>query len=244
MATRTTSGAAVPGHQAPEWPNKDDARELGGGAGIMGQAKTISGDCRVNATALQRLEAESGTETIKPTPSHHDEVYAAAWRYWLARDALLALDPVPLSLDASHRSRRQRLEADAGIDPSRPYGVFPIRRDTVIAEALAHMLQGKRLTGMDAVFKCNTTRLADYVYRLRRQYGWCVESRAVEVQTKDGRTARVSEYWLSPGVADAAMAAAGVDFCSEVHVARGGLRAGAQGPSREALTVAALRVSR
>ena len=233
-------GAEAPGRAAPERPEKDDARELGGGAGISMNKKGNRMKSLTSAASPQaRLVWESELIDEAPeeaSPAQDDSVYAAAWGYWSAQEALeeakarlLALDNRPLPLDAGRRRRRRGGAADgaASARGGGLLGTFPKRRDTVTAEALARLLKGEKLTGMDAVFDCNTTRFADHVHRLCHRYGWRIESQDVQVRTKDGRATQVSEYWLPPGVIEAATAAGGAEFCADVREARAKRRDGA-----------------
>lgn len=80
-------------------------------------------------------------------------------------------------------------------------GTLPKRKNTVIAEALASLLDGAHLTGMDAVFDAHTTRLSHHIYALRHDYGWhAIQSRDLVVGTKDGRVETISVYSLPPEV--------------------------------------------
>jgi len=235
-------GAEAPDQAAYERPEKDDARELGGGAGIGMNRKGNSMKSLASTTMPQaRLVWESELIDEMPeeaSPTQDELVHDAAWNYWSAREALaeakarlLALDNRLLPPDAD-RSRRRRGGTAEGVTGERGgglLGTFPKRRDTVIAEVLARLLEGEKLTGMDGVFDCNTTRFADQVHELRRRHGWRIESPDVQVRTNDGRSVPVAEYWLPPEVREAAAAACGVEFCSEVRAARAELRASARG---------------
>lgn len=75
-------------------------------------------------------------------------------------------------------------------------GTLPKRLNTVTAEVLANLLESKTLTGLDSVFKQNTTRLGAVVHRLERDYGWFVDRRDIATGTNDGRIAFVTRYWL------------------------------------------------
>lgn len=232
-------GAAAPDLAAHARPEMDDAPEFGAGTDIKLQAMTDCDECRFDALASQgRLvwEAELGAETGSPAVSDQDRQYSAAWEYWIARDTmpiveanLLAVDNRPLPADV--RRRRRRRDGIGGSPASAAngglLGAFPKRHATVIAEVLARLLDGEKLTGMDAVFGCSTTRLADHVHQLRHRYGWRIEGKDVEVRTKDARVAQVSEYRLPHEVIEAAVAAGGAEFCARVHAARARRRAGA-----------------
>jgi hypothetical protein len=103
-------------------------------------------------------------------------------------------------------------------------GTLPTKRATVIAEVLARLLAGERLTGMVAVFDASTTRLSDVVFRLQRDYGWTIERADKAAGCKDGRVATVSVYWLAPEAVAKAVAAGAAAWCAEVRVARLQLR--------------------
>lgn len=213
-------GAVAPDQAAPEWAEKGDARELGGGAGIEVQRKE-------NGIDFLTQELASQVRLVWEAEIDGEVAHASAWRIHEAWDELREVDARPLQLGGKRRRRKRR--ADAGSDPSTPFGAFPKRRNTVIAEVLARLLAGETLTDMDGVVDHHTTRLADHVRRLRRLYGWRIESRDVEVCTQDGRAVPVSEYWLPPSVIAAAAAAGGAEFCGEVRAARAERRASAHG---------------
>ncbi len=112
--------------------------------------------------------------------------------------------------------------SDESVRDKRDYtpGVFVERHNTVSADVLAALLQGEQMTGMDAVFSHNTTRLSAVVHRLEKKYGWQIDRCKVQIKTKDGRQARITGYWLSallPGGAVIAGAAARID---KVKIAR------------------------
>lgn len=86
-------------------------------------------------------------------------------------------------------------------------GTLPRRVDTVVAETLASLIEGRVLTGMEAVFEQSTTRLAAHVHYLKTAYGWPVESSEFVVGTKDGRVVKVARYWLPIEAREAAFSA-------------------------------------
>ena len=98
-------------------------------------------------------------------------------------------------------------------------GIFPKRLDTVTAEVLARLIQGEDMTGMNAVFSSNTTRLASVVHRLIHKYLWPIAAPEITVMTNDGRTAQVSAYEL-PSPSRVAAIGAEVGFCDSVKEAR------------------------
>ncbi|MET3132554.1 hypothetical protein AAKU55_002828 [Oxalobacteraceae bacterium GrIS 1.11] len=83
-------------------------------------------------------------------------------------------------------------------------GILPHRVNTVTAGVLAYMLEGRTTTGMESVLKQSTTRLAAFIHRLSRAYGWPMERTSIAVGTKDGRETWVASYWLSQATIAAA----------------------------------------
>lgn len=114
-------------------------------------------------------------------------------------------------------------------------GRLPARQNTVIAEVLAQLLDGNKLTGMDAVFDAHTTRLSHHIYALRNDHGWkAIQDRDVVVGTKDGRVQTISVYELPAAVIEQAMNAGARPWINGVRVARRALRAKAAQARREA----------
>lgn len=99
-------------------------------------------------------------------------------------------------------------------------GELPKRMNTVTAEVLAKMLESCRLTGMESVFNQSTTRLAAFVGYLQKRYGWNIERKDMAVDTKDGRTAWITIYWLSQDSITAAFEAGAREWVNSVKVAR------------------------
>lgn len=120
-------------------------------------------------------------------------------------------------------------------------GRFPARRNTVIAEALAHLLDGFRITGMEAVFGMSSTRLAHHIWALREDHGWTVQRCDKVVGCNDGRVQTISEYWLETDVIEAAMALGAREWITSVRKARTALRAKAEEARRRAAAVEAAR---
>ncbi|KAA6124494.1 helix-turn-helix domain-containing protein [Cupriavidus cauae] len=103
---------------------------------------------------------------------------------------------------------RHHNKPDASEAPARHSGnVFLKRTNTVRAGVLAWMLKGEEVTGLEAVFKQSTTRLAAHIHALRNKYGWHIHSRDVAKGTKDGRVTWVKAYSLSAATREAAFAA-------------------------------------
>lgn len=107
-------------------------------------------------------------------------------------------------------------------------GAFPSKHNSVTADVLARLIQGEKLTSMDAVFAASTTRLAPKVHVLRHSNGWDIVSTPSVIHTVDGRFVEVSEYSLSAASIEAAMTGGGTQFCESVMVARERLRRGLQ----------------
>jgi hypothetical protein len=105
-------------------------------------------------------------------------------------------------------------------NPELALGRFPIHKNTVTAEVLTRLLEGGNLTGMDAVNKCSTTRLAAAVHYLERDYGWTIDRTDIDVGTTDGRIAVVKVYYLRRTTIRRAFEAGALAFCSSVKTAR------------------------
>jgi hypothetical protein len=96
-------------------------------------------------------------------------------------------------------------------------GSLPMRRATVIADVLARLLAGERLTGLDAVTAASTTRLAAVMCNLKTDYGWRIERADKASGCCDGRVAKVRVYWLAPDVIAEAFASGAAAWCAEVR---------------------------
>jgi hypothetical protein len=107
-------------------------------------------------------------------------------------------------------------------------GSLPTRVNTVTAGFLAALLEGKELTGMEAVFRQSTTRAAAWVHYLENHYGWVIERRAIADGTSDGRVAWVTLYWLSGDVRNAAIAAGAREWIERVRETANSRRAKAR----------------
>jgi len=101
-----------------------------------------------------------------------------------------------------------------------PSGGFPIRLNTVVSEVLARLLRGEQLTGMDAVFRANTTRLAAYINQLEKTWGWKIARVDVDVGTSDGRIATIRKYFLARPTIRHAFDCGALEYCRSVDVAR------------------------
>lgn len=99
-------------------------------------------------------------------------------------------------------------------------GTFPVRRNTVTAAVLAHLLNGENMTGMEAVHCANTTRLAAFVGYLQNAYGWSIDRVDIDVGTQDGRVATIRTYFLSRATIRRAFDAGALGFCQGVREAR------------------------
>jgi hypothetical protein len=115
-----------------------------------------------------------------------------------------------------------------------PTGRFPKRVNTVIAEALADLIEGRRLTGMSAVFDASTTRLSHHVHALGKVHGWWVETFEKVVGTNDGRVQTIVEYFLSTDVIEAAFKQDAREWITRVRAARRARRAKAAEARRAA----------
>lgn len=112
----------------------------------------------------------------------------------------------------------------SALDRVHSIGSFPKQRNTVIAEVLAQLLVGRHISGMDAVFAANTTRLASTIHSLIRGHLWNISHTDVVIQTNDGRVTEIRRYHLKQRIIEAAIEAGGREFCSSVDVARKSLR--------------------
>lgn len=113
-------------------------------------------------------------------------------------------------------------------DSANSIGNFPKRRNTVTAEVLMQLLDGKSQTGMDAVFAANTTRLAAKIHDLIHKHHWGISKREERVKTNDGRITEICIYYLERKIIEAAMQAGGREFCDSVNEARAMLRSSPQ----------------
>lgn len=99
-------------------------------------------------------------------------------------------------------------------------GVLPLRLNTVTAAVLASLLESKAITGMDSVFKQNTTRLGAVIHRLERAYDWRIERRDIATGTNDGRIAFITCYWLPQATIAEAFELGAREWINSVNVAR------------------------
>lgn len=113
-------------------------------------------------------------------------------------------------------------------------GHLPVRKNTVIAEVLAHLLDGHHVTGMEAVFDMSSTRLSHHIWALREDHGWSIDRRDKVVGTKDGRIQTITEYWLNPNVIEGAMVRGARAWIDEVRRQRLALRRQAAEAQRKA----------
>jgi hypothetical protein len=125
-----------------------------------------------------------------------------------------------------------------------PPGRFPKRVNTVIAEALADLIEGRRLTGMSAVFDASTTRLSHHIHALGKVHGWWVETFEKVVGTNDGRVQTIVEYFLSTDVIEAAFKQDAREWITRVRAARRARRAKAAEARRAAERENAARKTR
>ena len=99
-------------------------------------------------------------------------------------------------------------------------GTLPKRINTVTAAVLAGLLESNTLTGMESVFKQNTTRLGAFIHRLTRDYGWDFDRRDIATWTNDGRIASITAYWLPQTTIAQAFEAGARKWIDSVKVAR------------------------
>ncbi len=100
-------------------------------------------------------------------------------------------------------------------------GRLPKRINTVTADALAALLESQTMTGIESVFKRNTTRLSAVIHYLETpRYGWTIDRRTVSTGTNDGRVTEITEYWLPPETIAQAFEAGTREWIERVKVAR------------------------
>jgi hypothetical protein len=122
-------------------------------------------------------------------------------------------------------------------------GYFPKRHDTVTAEILSRLLKGETITGMDAVFKANTTRLSAFIYSVRHEYHWEVQFLDVAVGTKDGRIAEIRAFYFSRATIRKAFVMGAPEFCNSVASKRAKLRKNATNAMKQAKQLNARRAA-
>ena len=86
-------------------------------------------------------------------------------------------------------------------------GTLPKRSNTLQSCVLAALLEGRVITGIEAVFEQSTTRASAVVHALQRNYGWTIERHEQAQGTNDGRVSWIAVYWLSAQVREAAFVA-------------------------------------
>lgn len=77
---------------------------------------------------------------------------------------------------------------------------FPPVLDSVIAEVLACLLDGKTITQRESYERFSTVNIARTIHDLRHNYGWPVITTPEESPTRDGRIARYARYSLASDV--------------------------------------------
>ena len=116
-------------------------------------------------------------------------------------------------------------------------GGFPARKNTVTADVLARLLNGERLTSLDAVHEVSTTRLGAVKFSLEETHGWNIRATDKAAGCNDGRLAWIVEYHLHPEAIEKAMAAGAGAWCEGVRKARLERRRKAAQAIREAARV-------
>jgi hypothetical protein len=99
-------------------------------------------------------------------------------------------------------------------------GTLPKRINTVTAEVLACLLESKTLTGLESVFKQNTTRLGAFIHVFERDYNWHIDRKDFAAGTSDGRISYPSAYWLPQATIAQAFEAGAREWIESVKVAR------------------------
>ncbi|HDR9159703.1 TPA: hypothetical protein QDB06_001743 [Burkholderia vietnamiensis] len=106
-------------------------------------------------------------------------------------------------------------------------GALPVRKNTVTSSVLAALLEGRTITGMEAVFEQSTTRAAAFIYYLEAKYGWTIERRDIAAGTNDGRVTWVTAYWLTAAARETAFAGGARAWIDDVKAAAEKRRKGA-----------------
>jgi len=99
-------------------------------------------------------------------------------------------------------------------------GTLPKHINTVTAAVMVALLESNTLTGMDSVFKENTTRLAAAIGYLKNRYNWSIERRNIATGTNDGRMPTITAYWLSQETIAKAFEAGAREWMNRVKFAR------------------------
>lgn len=123
-------------------------------------------------------------------------------------------------------------------------GMLPVKQNTVTSDVLARFIAGERLTGLESVFDCSTTRLAAVVGYLGKDYAWNIQRDYKAIGCRDGRVTQVRVYWLCQNQTEAALAAGAGAWCQEVRAARRALRAKAAKARNDAARFNASKAAR
>jgi hypothetical protein len=124
-------------------------------------------------------------------------------------------------------ARPHKVETSAAGHGNSNVGALPVRISTVTASVLAMLLEGREITGMEAVFSQSTTRAAAFIHYLTEKYGWSIESRSIATGTNDGRVTWITVYWLTARVREAAFVAGARPWIDDVKTAASKRRTGA-----------------
>ncbi|MEM5276704.1 helix-turn-helix domain-containing protein [Cupriavidus taiwanensis] len=135
-------------------------------------------------------------------------------------------------------------EAAESANTQRKYktNALPKRINTLTAGMLAALLEGQKITGMEAVFKQSTTRAAAVIHYLTHKYGWQIEREDFATGTKDGRVAWVSAYWLTAQAREAAFNAGARAWIDDVKAAAAKRRMRADAVKTKATRLNAMRI--
>lgn len=99
-------------------------------------------------------------------------------------------------------------------------GILPKKTNTVTSGVLAYLLENQSPTGMEAVFKMSTTRLAAVIHYLGKKYAWNIERDDKAAGTNDGRISWITVYWLPQGTISSAFAQGARDWIDVVKASR------------------------
>lgn len=115
--------------------------------------------------------------------------------------------------------------------------IWKVLHAVLHAEVLARLLNGERLTSLDAVYEASTTRLGAVKFSLEETHGWNIRATDKAAGCNDGRLAWIVEYHLHPEAIEKAMAAGAGAWCEGVRKARLERRRKAAQAIREAARV-------
>lgn len=97
---------------------------------------------------------------------------------------------------------------------------FPPSRDSVLADMLADLLEGKKPTGLSVWREQGSSRAAHHKWELKHKYDWPIETETVAKGTSDGRVSDIECYYLPPEVITQAFSCGAEVFIKDTRLAR------------------------